>query len=98
MRVAYRTWDPEDRTRPHWPMVGKIVLHPETPEELAELDAFRKHVGRHDRRPHGGRGDRFEIVFYLKRIGRRDSADGQEPAAGAAAAAPIDGGKGEGQP
>ncbi len=46
--------------RPDRPL-GKAILRPESPEELEELDAFRKHVGRH------GGGDKFEVVFFAKK-------------------------------
>lgn len=69
MRVVFKTWE-EDRPRY---MLGKVILHPETPEELAEMDAFRKHIGRfaRPRRDDGSRqgspGDNFEIVFFPKK-------------------------------
>lgn len=77
MRVEFRIWEDPAPDRPR----GKVVLRPETPEELAELDAFRRHVGRHTG------GDRFEIVFFPKRPGRRAEGDGQEARPGAAAGA-----------
>lgn len=55
MRIEYRTWD-GDR-----PLAGKITLRPETPEEQAELDAFRDHVGSPQR------GRKFEVVFRRRK-------------------------------
>ena len=57
MRVELRTFQEPAEGRP----VGKMVVRPETPEELAELDDFRKHVGRHTG------GDKFEVVFFPKK-------------------------------
>jgi hypothetical protein len=52
MRVEYRRWD-----NPTKRYAGKIILRPETPEELADLDSFRAHVGSPQR------GRKFEIIF-----------------------------------
>lgn len=51
MKVGYRTWGKERR------LAGKMILRCETPEEQAELDTFRAHVGSPQR------GAKFEIVF-----------------------------------
>ncbi len=57
MRVDFRTFEDAAPGRP----IGKMVLRPETPEELTDLDAFRRAVDRHSG------GDKFEIVFFPKK-------------------------------
>lgn len=47
----------DGRPRP----LGKIVLRPETPEELEDLEDFCRHTGREME------GDRLEIAFFPKR-------------------------------
>ena len=40
MKVRYRMF-----TDPEKPLAGKIILVPETPEELSAMTSFLKHVG-----------------------------------------------------
>ncbi len=57
MKVTYRKWDAEDATGRKRTFAGKMVLRPETPEEQAELDDFRAHIGSPQR------GRTFEVIY-----------------------------------
>lgn len=57
MRADFRVFESPAPGNP----IGKIILRPETPEELAEMDEFRRRVGRQ------GGGDKMEIVFFEKK-------------------------------